>query len=266
MTNTKSKKILMCRPDHFSVEYVINPWMKPGEVNQARALRQWLELRQTYEELGVGVDVIPQAAHLPDMVFTRDQGMALDGKVLLSNFRYPQRQGETPLYEEWFKANGLAVQRFSEDSFFEGGDCLPWQDVYLMGTGFRADKEVCQKVADVLGKKVLGLELVDERFYHLDTCFFPLNQTTAFYYPPAFSVQSQKILQQLVPTLIPFSQAEALGFAANSYVVNRHVLTQVGNPEFVENLEDLGYTPIELDMGEFVKSGGGIHCLTFELT
>ncbi len=258
------KKILMCEPTYFRVDYVINPWMKPGSVDQPKALQQWTTLKETYESLGVEVEVISQRKDLPDMVFAADQGVVRNKKILLSNFSYKERQGETQVYAHWFATHGYQIQHL-EQSSCEGGELLGVEGKYFLGTGFRAQSCCVPQLSAWLSTPVTELDLIDSRFYHLDTCFFPLNASTVFYYPAAFSPQALKKIPELFRNAIEFSEEEVLGFCANSVRVGKHVLTQKGVSSFEKKLEKLGYTVHALDMSEFVKSGGGIHCLTLEL-
>ncbi len=258
-------KILMCPADHFSVSYSINPWMKVGSVNQAEAMKQWQQLADVYQDLGVEVEVIQPHPALPDMVFATDQGVVRDRKIVLGRFKHPERQPETVLYSEWFHDHGYEVVTTSSDNCLEGGECLPWQDQYFLGVGFRTCTSTATELAHLLSQKVTNLELINPHFYHLDTCFFPLNNEVAFYYPAAFSDSAKEYLQKTHGNLVEFSEAEATNFAANSMVIGKTVVTQQGNPKFKAMLHKCGYQVVELEMNEFVKSGGGIHCLSLKI-
>jgi N-dimethylarginine dimethylaminohydrolase len=106
------------------------------------------------------------------------------------------------------------------------------------------------------------LEIVDPKYYHLDVGFLPLNSQTAFYYPKAFSKESREVLKKLVPNLIEFTREEVEAFSANSVVTGQTVIHQKDSPTFVNKLKEIGYKSIEIDLSEFMKSGGGAHCLT----
>lgn len=253
----------MCRPSFFSVEYVINPWMKPGIVDRARAEAQWEHLVREIEGQQIKVEIINQEQHLPDMVFSADQGVVVGNNVLVSNFRYPERRGERIPYLNWFTTNGFATSFIPSEDYFEGtGEAVFWKNILFVGTGFRTSKNSCEKIAEQLNIEVIPLELINPNFYHLDVCLLPLNKDTVFYYPEAFSEDSKKLLNKLVPHLIPFTDAEAHGFSANSLVTDHHVIVQKGNDSFTWKLKELGYTVIEVDVSEFNKAGGGVHCLT----
>ncbi len=254
----------MCQPLFFnSLNYVINPWMKPGTITTKKALTEWKQLVKTYEQQGITVEVINQQKNNPDMVFATDQGIVRDKKVILSRFWHDERKGETVHYEKWFRKKGYTILYLPNDIYCEGnGDTFLWRDKLLIGLGYRADKKTSHALGKLLDREVISLEITDPKFYHLDVGLFPLNNETIFYYPPAFSQKSRGVLKKIVPNLIEFTREEAYGFCANSVVTDHHVIHQKGNPTFQTKLKQLGYASIEVEAGEFMKSGGGIHCLT----
>lgn len=255
----------MCRPDYFSVEYQINPWMKQGSVNKTKARRQWQNLVRAYKGLGVSVNIIVPTPELPDMVFACDQGLVNKRNFISGRFRYKERQPESRLYRGWFENQNYQVVDAPEGVFLEGGEALRWGRRLLLGTGFRTSVAAAGYLEQTLSLPIVPLELVDKYFYHLDTCLFPLNDQVVYYYPPAFSKNSRTLLKALVPYLIPFSKEDAFQFAANSVVVGGSVLLQPGCGEFKKSLAGFNYQPVEVDVSEFNLSGGGIHCLTLHL-
>jgi N-dimethylarginine dimethylaminohydrolase len=264
MKHKTIKKVLMCKPLHFAeLDYVINPWMKPGTIDAKKTLSEWQELVHIYKELGIEVETIDQQPGVPDMVFATDQGIVHGNKVLLSRFWYDQRKPESQYYEAWFENNGYQIEYLPRGAFFEGnGDAYFWQGKLLVGVGFRADEFTCQSVSQALDVEVIPVEIVDPKYYHLDVGFLPLNSQTALYYPNAFSKKSREVLKQLIPNLVELTKDEVEGFSTNSVVTDNHVIHQKGNPTFVKKIQDLGYKSVEVDLSEFMKSGGGAHCLT----
>jgi N-dimethylarginine dimethylaminohydrolase len=257
------KKILMCRPTNFQVSYVINPWMKPGSVNSQNALSQWQELKKALNSQNIEVETIIQDTTLPDMVFAADQAIIKNNNLVLSNFHYKERRGEKKHYQGWFEQQGFNIKQLPKNYYFEGsGECIWFGQTLFVGTGFRNSPHVCRFLGKYLEVEAICLELVNPRYYHLDTCLFVLNETTAFYYPQAFSLKSKRLLKKMIPNLISFTEEEVNNFAANSLATDHHVVVQTGNASFTRQIKDLGYTPVEVNVSEFMKSGGGIHCLT----
>jgi N-dimethylarginine dimethylaminohydrolase len=255
------KRVLLCKPSYFTVDYIINPYMQPHSVDCAKAMRQWKKLKSTLESLDIKVDVIEQVEGVPDMVFATDQGIVRNDEVLLANFRYPERQKERPYYRDWFRKNGFKLRSLSNVFSFEGGDTLFFGDMLLVGTGFRANVASCEELSHKLDIDVLPLRLVDANYYHLDTAFLSIDKKTAFYYPPAFSLNSRNLLKTVVRNLHELTKAQAENFSANSFVSGNTVIIQSGIPSFRRQLEALDKKVIEIDLSEFKKAGGGIHCL-----
>jgi len=265
MTNNPTiKQILMCSPNNFTVNYRINPWMKIGSVDKDRAKKQWQNLVGVYQGLGIKIQLINQNhPETPDLVFSADQGWVNKKIVILSNFRYQERRGEKEIYRNWFKENNFRIIELPKDYYFEGGgEMTQWGKKYFFGFGFRSKKKTAKKIASILQKKVIPLRLIDRRFYHLDLCLFALNEKVVFYYPGAFDSASREKLKQIVPLLIPLEKKEVLNCAANNINTDHKVIVQKGNNHFCRQLKHLHYQPIEINVDEFSKAGGGIHCLT----
>ena len=264
-------KVLTCTPTYFTVDYQINPWMKPGSVDTKKAMTQWENLIKVYQETGIEVETIEQDKSQPDMPFSADQGLVINPSndkptINLSNFKHKERQGETKFYKKWFEKNGYKVEALPKEIKFEGGgELLPWKGKFFIGQGFRNSSKASKYIHEKFGVEFIPLTLINEKYYHLDTCMFILNPNTIFYYPEAFDGKSIEIIKKSFENIVEFSENEVESFAANSVVSGRNVFMQTGSKKFKETVESFGYTAFEVDISEFMKSGGGIHCLTFEL-
>jgi arginine dihydrolase len=260
-----TRRILMCRPTHYGIEYEINPWMKRSQgADTARATRQWEELYVTLtERIGTRVELIEPVAGLPDMVFTANAGLVWGNVFIPSCFRHPERAGEAPLFERWFAERGFEIRRLPEDCYFEGaGDALPCSGILWTGYHFRSDVRAHWRISELLGIPTMPLELADARFYHLDTCFCPLNEETAIYYPAAFDDYARRVMEANIPFLIPAAEEEAIRFACNAVVVGREVVLNAGCPRLGDELTRRGWTVHSVDLSEYLKSGGSAKCLT----
>lgn len=203
---------------------------------------------------------------LPDLVFTANAGMVWRNNLFLSRFQHAERWAEKTLDRLWFAEQGFEVVELPADWTFEGaGDALFCGDTLFGGYGIRTDIRALHWVAEQCGVRVIPLELVDPRFYHLDTCFCPLSPTEAIYYPPAFDEYAQKALNAWIPTLIVVSADEAFRFACNAVVVGREVILNTGCPRLERQLESLGHRPHAIELDEFLKAGGSAKCLTLRL-
>ena len=257
----------MCPPDYFGIEYEINPWMDRSQpANHGLAVQQWKSLCGILSGLGAAIELVEPQPGLPDLVFTANAAMLFGRKAILSRFKHPQRQGEEQFFAARLEQLGFDVVRLANEEYFEGaGDALFCGETLFAGYRIRSTASSLQHVAALIGIEVMPLELVDERFYHLDTCFCPLNPTTAIWFPAAFDEYGQQVVRANVPNLIALDEVEAASFAANAVVVGRNVVTNSGCPRLHEQLRELDFEPVETPLGEFVKAGGSAKCLTLRL-
>lgn len=259
--------ILMCPPDYYGIEYEINPWMSRSRQSDRDASRaQWQALHDLLASLGADIRLLEPVKGLPDLVFTANAGLVWREKVFLSRFRHEARQGETPIDDIWFRSQGFETITLPPDWNFEGaGDALFCGDTLFAGYIIRSDAGAIQWLAGEMNCRAIPLQLVDDYYYHLDTCFCPLAEGLAIYYPPAFDDYAQKALEQHIPRLIPVRQEEAERFACNAVVVGKHVVTNTGCPKLAEDLKAQGFEAHATELGEFIKAGGSAKCLTLRL-
>ena len=258
------RRLLLCPPDYYGIEYEINPWMRQtrnAEPGLARA--QWQSLHDTLQSLGCQIDLLAPQPGLPDLVFTANAGLVIGRRFILSNFRHKERRGEEVHFERWFAEHGFEVVKLPSKLMFEGeGDALLCGDVLFCGYKYRSDIRSHLRLAEILGCLVVSVELVDERFYHLDTCFCPLPDGGAMWFPDAFDEYGQRVIRDRCAGLIATAPEEAAQFACNAVVLDREVVLPAGCPKLCGALAERGYRTHELAMGEFIKAGGACKCLT----
>jgi N-dimethylarginine dimethylaminohydrolase len=257
----------MCPPDYYGIEYEINPWMSRSRGSeQGRARAQWRQLHETLVGLGVQIELMKPRPGLPDLVFTANAGLMFKNRFYSSRFRHDVRAKESPHFDEWFRAHGFEVEHFPADTYHEGaGDALFCGDVLFAGYRIRSDVHGHLWLGEQIGKRVLPLELVNPRFYHLDTCFCPLAPGLAIWFPDAFDSYGKKVIQTHIPSLIAVTEAESLRFACNAVVVGKSVVTNTGCPQLASELTARGFSAIAVELGEFLKAGGSAKCLTLRL-
>jgi N-dimethylarginine dimethylaminohydrolase len=261
------KKILMCPADFFGIEYEINAWMhEENQVNHAVAQDQWRKLHDIYtNQLGWDVQLATPVKHLPDMVFATDCCLMIDGKVLLSNFRYPERQPESAHFKEWFEQHGITQIHQATHKFEGGGDNLLCGNKILAGHGFRSDPEAAKEIEDYFGLEVVPLKIIDPYFYHLDTSLAVLSDDTVAFYPGAIDEASQARLRAAIPNVIEATLEEAKGFGLNAVSDGHTVITSNESESLLQKYRDAGLETIGTPILEFRKSGGGVKCMTLEL-
>ena len=268
------RSYLMCRPEHFTVSYTINPWMEPANpTDTAKAVAQWQTLYDTYIALGHDVHLIDPIDGLPDMVYTANGGFIIGGVANGAKFRFQERVPEGPAFMEWFAANGFEVAAPVEVNEGEG-DFLLVGDTILAGTGFRSTGDSHRELREVFGKEVVSLNLVDPRFYHLDTAISVLDpvqgpggveKANIAYLPGAFDDESRRILEERYPDAILVADEDGAVFGLNSASDGLNVIISPRAKGFEAQLRERGYNPVLVDLSELLLGGGGIKCCTLEL-
>ena len=261
------RKLVLCPPDHYNIEYEINPWMsreRGAEVEVAQA--QWKELHAKLSSLDTEISLVTPQPRLPDMVFTANAGLAIGNKFVPSNFRHEERAGEAPHFAAFMEEKGYEIAWLPKELYFEGeGDALFAGDALFCGYKFRSDIQSHRAVADIFGCLVISVELVNPRFYHLDTCFCPLPDGSAFWFPEAFDEYGQRVIRDHVRDIIDVAAEEAAFFSCNAVVIERDIVLPSGATRLTAQLRERGYTCHQLPMTEFLKAGGACKCLTMFL-
>jgi N-dimethylarginine dimethylaminohydrolase len=263
---THSRTYLMCPPEHFAVEYAINPWMDPAKpVDAALAMRQWRGLADTYTRLGHTVQTIAPEPGLPDMVFAANGATVINGKVLGSLFKYPQRQPEAAAYLNWFRDHGYSQIRESGVPNEGEGDIVFAGRAILAGHGFRSEEAVRDELTELYRLPVISLRLVDPRFYHLDTALVVLDADTVAYYPAAFDDAGRAALASHFSELIEAKDEDAEVLGLNAISDGRNVVLPVQATGLAAQLTAAGFNTVGVDLSELLKAGGGPKCCTLEL-
>jgi N-dimethylarginine dimethylaminohydrolase len=265
------RRFLMCRPTFFAVTYKINPWMDPSApYDTSLAIDQWESLVSAYRELGHELEFIEPLPGLPDMVFAANGGTVIDGKMYTAQFRHAERADEAPAYRDWAERHGFETHEAKHVNEGEG-DILMVGDYVLAGTGFRTAHAAHLEAQEIFGRPVISLQLVDPRFYHLDTAIAVLSGSRGekpaniAYLPEAFSPGSQAVLRSLFPNAViaNSTDAEVLGLNAVSDGHNIVIAAQAAN--LADQLRKAGYNPVPVDVSELRLAGGGPKCCTLEL-
>ena len=256
-------KWLQCPPTFFDVEYEINPWMDiEVPPDKVRAPEQWKNLHHTLIRLGAYIEYVEPTRGNPDLVFTANAGLVRGKKVVMSRFKYKERQGEEPIFRKWFEHNEYSLFEVTKGAFEGEGDALFAGDTLFCGFGFRSDPQVYEEVTSILNvRQAVLCELQDNRFYHLDTCFCPLSESKAIFVRSAFSEESLKEMEKHIE-LHEVSNNDAERFVCNAMVLGTDVVLPAGCEETYKLLSSLGYQAYPVNLDEFLKGGGSAKCLT----
>jgi len=270
--NPAQATFLMCPPNLYDVNYVINPWMV-GNIHassQPRAAAQWRNLYEAVSQIA-NVELIEPQPGSPDMVFTANAGLERNGIVAISSFFHPERQGEEPHFRHWFQRAGYTLVDIPRVTPFEGeGDALFSTDGRCLWVchGPRTTASSHRALREAWGVPIIPLHLIDPRFYHLDTCFAPLEGGYVMYFPDAFDHLSLHRLEAFYPPekRIIVREADAVSFACNAINVGRTIILNQISSKLSDQLELLGFTVVPIALSEFLKAGGAAKCLVMKLS
>src|SRR5262249_5142006 len=254
-----SAHLMMSAPDFFEVSYRINPWMDPANwsVSAERLARGarlgWAQLKRTYESLGARIEVQNAQRGLPDMVFTANAAVVLDRKVMLARFLCPERQGEEAHNRVFFAAlreRGVVdtIVTPPDGLYFEGAGDGIWdrtRGVLWSGYGQRSSRDMQYVLADAFQVPVVALELVDPRFYHLDTCFCLLPRGEILWHKAALAPASQALVEELAgrDRLIDATEEDAHHLAVNSVSLENDIVLCHASEPLQAQLRERGYRP-----------------------
>ncbi len=268
--SARMRSYAMCEPRFFDVTYAINPWMDPSTtVDTERAHLQWQVLAQTYRTLGHTVELIEPEPGLPDMVFAANGALTIGDRAYGASFRHAERRPEAEAWASWLAGRGVDVVRPRETNEGEG-DFLTLAHVVLAGTGFRTSVAAHVECAAAIDRPVVSLELVDPRFYHLDTALAVLDDghgdspADIAYLPSAFSPHSLRTLRELFPGALEVSLGDALVLGLNAVSDGANVVVPVQATGLIDQLHARGYTPVPIDVSELLMAGGSVKCCTAE--
>ncbi|MFC4149310.1 dimethylargininase [Micromonospora mangrovi] len=265
----RKRTYLMCSPEHFAVEYAINPWMDvTAPVDAALAVKQWDRLRETLVGLGHEVHLLTPEAGLPDMVFAANGAFVVDGTVYGAQFKHEQRAAEAAAHRAFYESQDWRFIAPSETNEGEGDFAyLPEAHggLILAGHGFRTELPAHAEAQEALGRPVVSLRLVDPRFYHLDVALASIDDENVVYYPGAFSAASQRVLTQLFPDAVHADDSDALAFGLNLVSDGLNVVLNSEASRLAGKLKAAGYHPVPVELAELKKGGGSVKCCIAEL-
>jgi N-dimethylarginine dimethylaminohydrolase len=269
------RRFLLCRPAHFTVAYEINPYMHVQvHPDPELALAEHDRLVTTLTTAGAAIEFLDPVPGLPDLVFTANAGVVDGATFVPSRFRHPERQGETVHDVAWFSDQGFRVTPLPGEEPFEGaGDVLPFgggpgaahPPVLVAGYRTRSSVGAQMQLGTLLRVPVRTVELADERFYHVDLVFCPVDERRALIAPQGLDRYGCRVLEELVPEPVWLTDDEATAFCANSVVVGDVIVMPSCTPRLGRILEDAGLSVAVSPVGEFLKAGGGCRCLTLAL-
>ena len=263
----KQNTVLLCAPHHFKVIYQINPWMDVlNKVDPAKAMEQYETLKQTYKDLGLKVLELTQDETLPDMVYAANCGFPYGKTFIKANFKHDERKKEAEHAKAFFQKRGYTLKELPEDVVWEGqGDLIAAGEKYFLGWGKRTDYEAKKYLSEFLGKEIIDFKMIDPYYYHLDTCFLPLDADTVAINPKSFDPEGLEKIHQIFQNVIEVGESDNKILACNGVVIDKTILSPSGiSQQLKDEYAKYGFSVREIQTGEFLKGGGSVKCLTLE--
>ncbi len=266
---------LVSPPSYLDPHFLLNPWMSWHEALDRRvAMRQWENMCRTIENTGARLEVLPPEVAASAMTYTRDASLVLpNGEVLVLLNDGPRSTSEPAIVARWFAEKGLAPNYLPPSHRLDGGNVLHCSDGrWLVGLKAGSDRSGAHHLATLLrrgGAECVGIPLADPAFVHLDLVFADLGGRAWLVYRPGLAEPDlahprwQAVLGDR--PVIEVERDEAYRLACNVLVVGDAVLGSGLSPRLCRAIEALGLEPVAIDLDEFRKGGGGVHCLTQEL-
>lgn len=276
----KPKAMLAIDPSGYTVKKALNVLTEPNaSVDHGKAARQHKALCTALNVSIVGKTNSEKS--LPDMVFVANAGLLLLGLpekvVLLSNMKHPSRKKETTEIKKIFRALHVRTVSFRDEVFEGQGECA-WffqSKLLVLGVGFRSTKQTVKKLQGTLDNiynaygmaapLVVGLQLTNPSFYHLDIAMCAVNDSECIVRAEAFDEASVRLLKQMNVRVHTLSSPDV--FVLNliplfNKVVCKKLLLEKDRA-FLKKVYQLPL--VEVDVGEFEKSGGSVRCMIMSI-
>ena len=226
-------------------------------VDLPAAIRQWEAYVDVLRESGWAVVEVPEAPDCPDAVFVEDTVVMYRNVAVISRPGADERKPEVVDVEKVLEDLGCSINRIRPPGTLDGGDVLKVGDTVYVGRGGRTNGEGIRQlraILEPLGAQVVAVPL--SRVLHLKSAVTALPDGTVIGYPPLVDDVS------VFPRFLPVPEEEG------SHVVligGDRLLMSAAAPRSAELFRDLGYTPVEVDISEFVKLEGCVTCLSVRL-
>jgi N-dimethylarginine dimethylaminohydrolase len=235
------------------------------------AVEQHDALARALERAGVRCRFLANVPGLPDLTFTRDSSLMTPWGLILLRLASPHRAAEPAHVGAAAARWGVPVLGAIEEGTVEGGDvCLLRPGLVAIGwSGERTTKAGAEALADIFERRGWRALLTrfDRQYLHLDTLFTMIDRNRAVACAEALDDGFLATIADLDIGVVPATCAEVHSLGPNLLSLGRgRVLSSQANRRINGELERLGYQVDAVDIGQFTRCGGGVHCLTMPLS
>ncbi|MFA9457025.1 dimethylarginine dimethylaminohydrolase family protein [Halalkalibacter sp. AB-rgal2] len=259
--------VVLCEPKFMTIRDVINETQKKfidEGIHVELALRQHKEFVKQLKKQHIEVVLLPPVHLFPEQVFTRDIGFTVGHIVFVAEMAHNIRQGEEDLLKSWLHDQKISYYNLLGD-MIEGGDVLIDGKTIYVGISNRTNQNAIHHLQKIMQNYEIITVPFTEKYLHLDCVFNIISPTEALCYPDAFSKKEYDFLSQRYD-LIEVSEQEQFTLGTNVLSIGRKTLFSLPvNQQVNQKLRDRGYTVIEVDITEIIKSGGSFRCCTLPI-
>lgn len=261
------QEVLLCSPIYMEIKQIINETQKHfarENISQMKAIAQHKQLIQTLKDHQVRPIMLPANDRFPEQVFTRDIGFTIGHTLFVSSMVAPVRQGEEQLLKEWAQGKGWKTVTLTNGTI-EGGDVLVDQTRVFVGTSKRTNPAAIHELKKGLPDHDIIPIHLPPHILHLDCVMNILSHDEILIYPEAFKKEDLHLLQMHYH-LIEISEQEQFTLGPNVLSLGqKKVISLPINQQTNAALTAHGYTVIEVDFSEIIKSGGSFRCCTLPI-
>ncbi|ABV61877.1 dimethylarginine dimethylaminohydrolase family protein [Bacillus pumilus] len=261
------QEVLLCSPIYMEIKQIINETQKHfarENISQMKAIAQHKQLIQILKNHQVRPIMLPANDRYPEQVFTRDIGFTIGHTLFVSSMAAPVRQGEEQLLKEWAQENGFKTVSLTNGTI-EGGDVLVDQTRVFVGMSKRTNPAAIHELKKELPDHDIIPIHLPPHILHLDCVMNILSHDEMLIYPEAFKKEDLHLLNMHYH-LIEISEQEQFTLGPNVLSIGqKKVISLPINQETNAALTAHGYTVIEVDFSEIIKSGGSFRCCTLPI-
>lgn len=266
--------VMLCAPSHLEPVPCCSVTVDSIRRGFRHSARQTLEqhhgLARALELAGVRCHIVQPRAGMPDLAFARDATFMTPWGLLELNPAAEHRRHESSYIAQVATDWGVPLAGRIEDGTVEGGDiCLVRPGVVAIGcSGSRTSEAGAASLGSFFARH--GWSVIvnrfDPHFLHLDTQFAMIDDHRALACIDVLDDVFVDRIAALGIDLVPVSYKEAMRLGTNVLSLgNRRIVASAENVRINKELTRLSYHVIALDLEQFTRCGGGVHCLTMPL-
>jgi dimethylargininase len=218
-----------------------------------------LQQHETYLETlmscGLEVTILDPLPDYPDAYFVEDTAVVTPDVGVITNPGAATRNGEEESMAPVL-AGFRKIERILAPGTVDGGDVLQVGSHFFIGLSERTNKEGAGQLGRILesfGNTWATVEV--GAGLHFKSSVNYVGQNTLLVTPDFAEHAEFRGYEKIV-----LENAEA--YAANTLLVNEHLLIPAGFPATRQKLEALGFKIIELETSEVRKMDGGLTCMS----